>query len=367
MAGGKDRVIPLHVDTGFMRKNETSDVLRYLGDLGLADIMVEDASSLFFESLRGVVDPEEKRKIMGRLFVEIVDAKLRALGLGDDWMLVQGTIYPDTIESAGTKGADRIKTHHNRVEEIQRLLDRGNVIEPLRELYKDEVRALGEQLGLPHKLLWRHPFPGPGLAVRIIASDTRTPEPGHDTEQGRLHEFLGAHGLDGAILPVRSVGVQGDARTYRHPAVLWSTGKEKLEWDKLLEISSTILNGLESVNRVVISTIPVDLSELRLGESYLTEEHVSKLQDIDALINERLVSHSDVWQVPVVSLPLYDRAGSQAYVMRPVCSSDAMTADAYRIDFDLLDEIVTDALKVERVGHLFYDITSKPPATIEWE
>jgi GMP synthase (glutamine-hydrolysing) len=366
-AVGRDRVLPLHVDTGFMRKDESKQVMEYLGELGLADIMVEDASGLFFESLRGVIDPEEKRRIMGRLFVEIVDGKLKELGLDEDWMLVQGTIYPDTIESAGTKGADRIKTHHNRVEEIQRLLERGNVIEPLRDLYKDEVRALGEELGLPRELLWRHPFPGPGLAVRIIASDGGAADPRYDEEQRSLQEIVRPYGLEGMILPVRSVGVQGDSRTYSHPAVLWSADDSVIEWDNLFAAASEVLNSLRSVNRVMLSTRPVGSHDLVLGKNYLTEEHVSKLQEIDAVVNDRLSAISGVWQVPVVSLPLYDGGGSQAFVMRPVCSADAMTADAYRIDFGLLDEIVSEVLQMDGVSRLFYDITSKPPATIEWE
>ncbi len=172
---GKERIYALHVDTGFMIKNEIPEVKSGLEKMGFSDFHVADASEEFFEKLKGIIDPEEKRNIIGNLFIEVKEKELEKLGFNEDeWILAQGTIYPDTIESAGTKHADRIKTHHNRVELVEKMLAEGLVIEPLSQLYKDEVRELGEKLGLPSELVWRHPFPGPGLAIRILGAVTPT-------------------------------------------------------------------------------------------------------------------------------------------------------------------------------------------------
>ncbi|MFA7682474.1 MAG: glutamine-hydrolyzing GMP synthase, partial [Candidatus Peribacteraceae bacterium] len=181
---GPDRVQGLLVDTGLMRKNEVVQIQEALGQLGLPNLRVEDASEEFFANLKDVYDPEEKRNIIGQTFLDVQRRVSEEMGLNrsegqkveksegqEIWMLGQGTIYPDTIETGGTKHADHIKTHHNRVAAVQDMIEKGLVIEPLKDLYKDEVRRLGEELGLPHDLVWRHPFPGPGLGVRILCSE----------------------------------------------------------------------------------------------------------------------------------------------------------------------------------------------------
>jgi len=245
-AVGAERVRSLHVDTGLMRLGESDAILEFLAAEGFRNIEIERAEAVFLHELAGVTEPERKRAIIGRLFVDVLRAKLRAMGLGNAWKLVQGTIYPDTIESGGTKNAALIKTHHNRVPEIQAMIDRGEVVEPLRDLYKDEVRLLGRELGLPQPLLDRHPFPGPGLGIRLLCHDG-SPAPESFADQARLDQLLrppspcgmgesgrempsaistsfkpdspagqARGGLHGRILPVRSVGVQGDERSYRH-------------------------------------------------------------------------------------------------------------------------------------------------------
>ena len=143
-----------------------------LKKIGIKNFHVFQAKQKFMKAIKGVINPEEKRKIIGDLFLQIQAEAARKLKLNPDhWVLGQGTIYPDTIESAGTRHSDKIKTHHNRVPEILELIKRGRLIEPLAELYKDEVRALGERLGLPKEIVWKHPFPGPGLAVRILCAE----------------------------------------------------------------------------------------------------------------------------------------------------------------------------------------------------
>src|SRR5262249_36786781 len=170
-------------------------------------VRLVDRSGDFFGRLRGVTHPEGKRAIIGETFVAVQEDEFARLGLREgEWLLGQGTIYPDTIESGGARHAAKIKTHHNRVEPIRALMAAGRVIEPLLDFYKDEVRVLGEELGLPHDVVWRHPFPGPGLAVRCLAAEgVAVVEPATISLPA---------GVDGWIVPVRTVGVQGDERSY---------------------------------------------------------------------------------------------------------------------------------------------------------
>ncbi len=364
-AVGNQRVTSLHVDTGFMRWNESDAVMEFLRGLGFNKLHINRAGERFFKALEGVVEPETKRKIIGRLFVEELSHSLQEIELDEGWMLVQGTIYPDTIESGGTRNAATIKTHHNRVEEIEKMIQAGRVIEPLSELYKDEVRELGRELGLPGELVDRQPFPGPGLAIRILAHDGSMPPEGYLDEEEQFKSICASYGISGAILPVRSVGVQGDERTYAHPAAIWVEGP--LDWDKVLTAATTVVNTLRTVNRVVLSPVDLDKAPLRLEAHYLMASSVEQLQRVDHLCREATAHLGEIWQMPVVSLPLLDSQGKRAFVLRPICSRDAMTASVYRMEPNLLQEMSSKVLDVPGVGPLLYDLTTKPPATIEWE
>ena len=400
-AVGPDRVRSLHVDTGLMRLGESDDILKFLAAEGFQNIEIERAESVFLRELAGVADPEKKRAIIGRLFVDVLRQKLQALHLGDHWKLVQGTIYPDTIESGGTKNAALIKTHHNRVPEIQAMIDRGLVVEPLRELYKDEVRLLGRELGLPQPLLDRHPFPGPGLGIRLLCHDG-SPVPETFADQPKLDCILqnGAgtlpsrngssisniqysisndqvgsqepptHGLcnlRGLILPIKSVGVQGDERSYRHPAVIWSPVGKWPGWPELNACAARLINELADINRVVIALDDLTDERFELRRTFVNRAGLDLLRQVDDLLHRRIAHIPEIWQAPVIALPLFDAQGRQAFVLRPVCSKDAMTADVYPIDFAFLAELVREVRTIPGAGYLLYDITTKPPGTIEWE
>ena len=365
-AVGPGRVRSLHVDTGLMRLGESDDILKFLAAEGFQNIEIERAEPVFLAELAGVADPEKKRAIIGRLFVEVLRQKLQALDLGDHWKLVQGTIYPDTIESGGTKNAALIKTHHNRVPEIQAMIDRGLVVEPLRELYKDEVRLLGRELGLPQPLLDRHPFPGPGLGIRLLCHDG-APVPESFAGQPRLDAELAKTGLRGRILPVKSVGVQGDERSYRHPAVVWSPAGKWPGWPELNAGAARLVNELADINRVVIALDDLTDERFELRWTFVSRAGLDLLRKVDDLLHRRIAHILEIWQAPVIALPLFDRAGRQVFVLRPVCSKDAMTADVYSIDFAFLAELAREVRAIPGAGHLFYDITTKPPGTIEWE
>lgn len=363
-AVGNENIYSFHVDTGFMRENESAELKEHFDKLGFQNIQILETEELYLKELKGVTDPETKRLIIGKLFVDIANDELGKLNLEDNWMLVQGTIYPDTIESGDSKKSAKIKTHHNRVGEIEKLIQAGKVIEPLMELYKDEVRELGMELGLPENLVNRHPFPGPGLAIRVIGSDTTEVEVGFDAETDDMNEILEDFGLEGLILPIKSVGVQGDFRTYHHPAIIWFRDGEEPNWDKIRNASVKAVNMLKTVNRMCFT--PTQPNKLELRKLYLEKDNLNDLREVDAIMRRLTDDIPEIWQMPVVQLPLF-ADDKQCYVIRPVCSQDAMSADFYEMDLNFMQKIMKEAQTVNGVGNIFCDVTTKPPGTIEWE
>lgn len=273
-----DQLTCIFVDHGFMRAGEAAEVVKVFRDQFNIKLIHRDASELFFGNLDGVTDPEQKRKIIGRLFVDVFDEEARELGGAD--FLAQGTLYPDVIESVSALGGPSvtIKSHHNvgGLPDYMKL----KLVEPLRELFKDEVRVLGRELGLPESIVGRHPFPGPGLAIRILGAPTREAVEILQKADAIYLEEIRAAGLYDAIwqafavlLPVKSVGVMGDGRTY-----------------------------------------------------------------------------------------------DQVCALRAVTSTDGMTADVFHFDMGFLTRVSNRIVnEVRGINRVTYDITSKPPGTIEWE
>ena len=365
---GEDRVLGLHIDNGFMRKNETAMVRRLLDESGFDNLEVADDSAAFLGAVDGVVDPEEKRRIIGAEFVRSRSRALEALDLDPaEWLLGQGTLYTDTIESGGTDHAAVIKTHHNRVEAIEELLASGRVVEPLAQLYKDEVRELGEKLGLPHHLVWRHPFPGPGLAVRALCAEAGRDGPVVEGDEAQEAERIAARaGLKAEILPLRSVGVQGDARTYAHPAAVWG----EADWAALEAVSTELTNEIALINRVVYLLAPGEQPRLCLKRASLTRARLDLLREADALAMEALERHGlmkEVAQMPTVLAPLSPNGVGESVVLRPISTEDFMTARFSRLPRAFLEDIAARLMDLDGVEAVFYDITHKPPATVEWE
>ncbi|MBP5172846.1 MAG: glutamine-hydrolyzing GMP synthase [Bacteroidales bacterium] len=284
----------IFVDNGLLRKNEFSDVLASYRDMGL-NVIGADESAAFLQGLKGVTEPESKRKIIGRLFVETFDKYARKIE-NAKW-LAQGTIYPDVIESAGVEGiASKIKSHHN-VGGLPKDMNL-KVVEPLRMLFKDEVRRVGRTLGIKEELLNRHPFPGPSLAIRIIGEVT----------------------------------------------------EEKLA--VLREADDIFIRGLRAY----------DCSALNLPSAADPHEKAFNLYDA-------------IWQAGVILLPIKsvgvmgdERTYENPVALRAVVSTDAMTADWFQLPYDFLRDVSNEIIrKVKGVNRVVYDISSKPPATIEWE
>jgi GMP synthase (glutamine-hydrolysing) len=268
-----DQLTCVFVDHGLLRKGEAEQVEQdFVASTGV-QLRVADASKRFLDALSGVTDPEAKRKAIGREFIRVFEEEARAV-VGESAatdsapveFLVQGTLYPDVVESGGGEGAANIKSHHNvggLPEDLQ-----FSLIEPLRTLFKDEVRKVGIELGLPEAIVWRQPFPGPGLGIRIIGEVTQERLDLLREADAIAREELTAAGLDRDVwqcpvvllADVRSVGVQGDGRTYGHPVVLRPVSSEdamtadwsRIPYDVLATISTRITNEVREVNRVVL-------------------------------------------------------------------------------------------------------------------
>jgi GMP synthase (glutamine-hydrolysing) len=369
---GKQRVYGLLVDHGLMRLHEAEKVKKYLAAAGFENLKVVDKSEEFLSALAGVADPEKKRKIIGDLFWKVKEDVAQDLGLNsDEWIMGQGTIYPDTIETGGTKHADKIKTHHNRVDLVQKMIAEGKVIEPIAGLYKDEVRELGEELGLPHDLVWRHPFPGPGLGVRILCtgkSDVK--EAGNFEALSEkinvfIHERFGGK-MVARVLPCKSVGVQGDERTYRHPVALFT---DKWDWETLEKISTAVTNNFAEVNRVMLTLRGSD-GDFKLKLADINEDRVRVLQLVDDQVTQIMSSSPDdfgIWQFPVVLVPVSTINDKESIVLRPIVSTEAMTASFAKISPKILDKLSRTLSTESSITHIFYGRSHNPPGTIEWE
>lgn len=368
---GAQNVLGLHVDNGMMRLGESQKIMDFLQKQGMHNLRICNASERFLQKLSGITAPETKRAIIGKEFIAVKDSEMKNFDLDPQkWMMAQGTIYPDTIESGGTKNADKIKTHHNRVKEVLDLMEKGLVLEPLSDLYKDEVRSLGEELGIPHELVWRHPFPGPGLGVRLLCSDGKLAQDMVkfndvcESNGESLEAYLKKNNIQGFLLPIKSVGVQGDGRTYAQPFLITTN----LTWKECEHFSTDIANRFKAINRVVYQIGSVSNSAPTLISQYATRENFDTLRKFDNICTEFLRQNNlyeQIWQMPVVQVPL-TLNNKPCIVMRPVNSTEAMTANFAEIDQTMLQELWRK-FESNGAGSLWYDVTHKPPGTIEWE
>jgi len=258
-----DRLTCIFVDNGLLRQGEAEQVEATFRENYKLNLVVVDAKDRFLSALQGETDPEKKRKTIGRVFIEVFEDEAKKVQ--DAAFLVQGTLYPDVIESVSHKGPSAvIKSHHN----VGGLPERMHLklIEPLRELFKDEVRAAGEQLGMPKEMLWRHPFPGPGLAIRCLGEVTAKRLAVLRAADAIVTDEIRAAGLYDSIwqsfcvlLPVKSVGVMGDERTYEEVCALRAVSSvdgmtadwSKIPYDVLARISNRVINEVRGINRVV--------------------------------------------------------------------------------------------------------------------
>ena len=350
---GPARVYGIYVDTGLMRKGETEFVERIFLELGAAHFIVDYAEDEFLSALSALYDPEAKRHAIGERFVKVQERILATEAFLDGrWILGQGTIYPDTIESGGTAKSDLIKTHHNRVAGIQKLIEAGSIIEPLTSFYKDEVREIGREIGIPGQFLTRHPFPGPGLAIRCLCVET----------PGAVEETA-----DGYLFPIKSVGVQGDSRSYRKVLAL----ARKPDPELVRAVAPALTNRRSDINRVIaLCGSRNSLDSFRVFQAAISKERLDLLREADAIVRRFCLAHhleTKVWQFPVILIPVGTKEAPESVVLRPIDSVDGMTADVVLIDAELLDRLTAQLLSSGGIAAVFYDMTHKPPGTIEWE
>ncbi len=367
MAIGPDRLHLLHVDNGLMRKDESRAVLDVFRAFGLErNLHFVDASETFLSALADVVEPEQKRTIIGNAFIEVFEREAKGLGI-EGHLLGQGTIYPDTIETGGTKRADTIKTHHNRVPIIERMIEQGRVVEPLADLYKVEVRELGEKLGIPHELVWRHPFPGPGLGVRLLCSTGEAHGEGIADLQPKVAELAAGFGVTALALPIKSVGVKADLRSYEHPVLV----SGEAPWERQLELAASLFRHVPGINRCIWNLGPNAPSSVRPLAATVTRERLGLLREADHLVMEGLRRHGiydSIWQCPTAMVPLeVDGRGREFVIVRPIHSERAMTATPAELPAGLIAELREQILRLPGVSGLALDVTTKPPGTIEWE
>lgn len=387
---GQKRVLGLHIDNGFMRKNESKKVEEAYKNHGFSNFIVEDASKTFLKAVENLTDPQKKRMAIGENFITVRNEVVAKQKFDENkWLLAQGTLYPDIIESGGTKNSNVIKTHHNRVDGIQKLIEKGLIIEPLKDLYKDEVRAIGKKLGLEDELVMRHPFPGPGLSINVLCSNGTMPDNDKEEFKKAQEEIskvqLGmfcekcSENLEKYILPVKSVGVQGDFRTYRFPSVISFAKMENgfyhlpKKWEKLEAASSQITNSASFINRTIIrlwQNPSVKDEALKLQEGYCTKDRLDQTRDADDIVLTALHKsgwYNKIFQHLTINLPYASSKERCSFVLRPLCSEDVMTARFAQLPQNLLMDIVQEISKLPYVDAIFFDLTNKPPATFGWE
>jgi GMP synthase (glutamine-hydrolysing) len=386
----KEQIYALHVDMGFMRLNESAKVGEALTAAGI-QLTTIDASQTFFnatttidgkesERLCETIRPEVKRKIIGDTFMRVTEDAVKSFGLQfDQVLLAQGTLRPDLIESASkiaSSAANVIKTHHNDTQLVRDLRDAGRIIEPLRDYHKDECRVLGTQLGLPSTLVWRQPFPGPGLAIRIICIE----DPFITEDDPAIVEILANNfandSVHSTLLPCRTVGVQGDARSYHNLCAL--STKTTPDWPTMLAMAKDIPKKVKAINRVVycFGEQLVQGALTSVTPTRLTPDVITQLQHADDIVNQILYQANLIKvlsQVPVILFPVdFGVTGARAICIRTFITHDFMTGvpalPGKHIPEDVLNNMVSRILaEVPGIARVCYDLTCKPPATTEWE
>jgi GMP synthase (glutamine-hydrolysing) len=371
----KDRLHAFYIDSGFMR-DEDDMVIEALQAAGLPVTKI-DAVQDFEQPLAQVTDPETKRKIIGKVFVDIQNRLVADLKLAEA-LLLQGTNAADRIESGHSTGdshTQTIKTHHNQVKEVQELKAAGLLIEPIDDLFKDEVRELGRELGLPEELVERQPFPGPGTAIRIICATDDDDNLRAAPNQSELQTFIDQHtaGAKVQLLPIRSVGVGGDERSHLSVAAL----EGNLSTAELVKLGADLpAHFRDSVNRVIYALGPQPLAEHTQTKTLLTADVRQQLRQADRIVFEEMRQANllgKIKQFPVILIPLsFNQPGQRAIVLRPVTTSTFMTVQAMLPKRDLPAEFLNMLsnrilTEVNGISQVFLDLTNKPPATTEWE
>jgi GMP synthase (glutamine-hydrolysing) len=388
---GPDQVFALHVDTGFMRHQESDTVCQALTSLGLKHLKHLKAEEAFLNAttdidgqpvgpLKSLSNPEEKRRVIGDTFFRLTQEAILEMNLDlEKTFIAQGTLRPDLIESGNvgvSQIAHKIKTHHNDVPLIQEQREKGLIIEPNRDWHKDEVRKIGAMLGLSEDVVQRQPFPGPGLGIRVLCTDTPYLTDAFETLNAYIHRQASTIGLQGNILPVKSVGVQGDYRSYSYLAVM--SGNYPKDWDRLRTVARNIPNQYHLVNRVALvlnRNLPLPQVIKHVTPTFLNRQSLDLLRAVDYEVTETFRKAgllSQISQLLAVLVPIdVGQQGRYSIALRAVVTSDYMTARPAKlgdeIPWELIEGLAERIIAQHPIDWVLYDLTSKPPATVEWE
>jgi len=383
-----EQVVAVHIDNGFMRRDESRTVVSTLRTLGYDNLEFIDAAARFRRATMGLdgrrigplertADPEHKRALIGNEFYEVVRDFIGERGLDlDRTFIAQGTLRPDLIESGNpdvSQFASRIKTHHNDVDIIREQRKKDLIIETNRDLHKDEVRRLARELGLPPTIAERQPFPGPGLGVRILNRD-RPPGAEYHEAAAAFARLAADLGLDAALTPTETVGVQGDGRTYRYLALLFDT--DPYDWPRVRAAAKSLVDRSPDANRVgVVLTGQGSGQALHAFTCDLDEETVGLCREADAVVRDACDRHGVTGrtsQILSVLVPLNTTGDCRFSIgWRVFMTNDYMTGAAAPLGDTIPLACVEDVLAFvndhPRLDMLIYDATSKPPATTEWQ
>lgn len=381
-----ENIYAIHIDSGFMRKNESDIVCENLKELGMKNLIRENAKDYFMNTiveteegpigpLVDTVDPEKKRRIIGEIFIQIANQVIERLGLDkDNTFIAQGTLRPDLIESGNpdiSGFAHKIKTHHNDVEIVRQARKKGLIVETNADWHKDEVRRVARKLGLDEAIASRQPFPGPGLAIRLICHDKNEEVEITSEEVTKLNEILGQTPEKGFILPIKSVGVQGDARSYRN-LCLMAGRKTDFNWKEVTTNAKEITDRINSINRVgyILNKSEIN-DEIKCFNMRIEDENVELLRELDYIVTTTL-ENAKVNQTFAVLIPI-GITKKYSVAIRTFVTNDFMTGRPGEIGKEVekadIEKIVNEIESKygDKIEFVIYDVTSKPPATTEWQ
>ncbi len=381
-----DNIYAIHIDSGFMRKNESDVICENLKKLGLKNLIRENAKDYFFNTVVEVngkklgplvdtVDPETKRQIIGEIFIKIANNVIERLGLdAKNTFIAQGTLRPDLIESGNpdiSGFAHKIKTHHNDVEIVREARKKGLIVETNSDWHKDEVRKVARKLGLEEAIASRQPFPGPGLAIRLLCHDKKDEVIITNEEVEKLNEILNSISEKGYILPIKSVGVQGDARSYRNLCLMEGNCLD-FDWKTVTSKAKEVTDSINTINRVGYILNTKNLTETpKCFDMRICDETVDLLRELDKIVTSNL-ENAKVNQTFAVLLPIGINK-KYSVAIRTFVTNDFMTGRPGEIGKEVSKEMLEKATNEimssygDKIEFVIYDVTSKPPATCEWQ
>ena len=381
-----DNIYAIHIDSGFMRKNESDIICENLKELGLKNLIRENAKDYFFNTVVEVngkklgplvdtVDPEIKRQIIGEIFIRIANNVIERLGLNpENTFIAQGTLRPDLIESGNpdiSGFAHKIKTHHNDVEIVREARKKGLIVETNSDWHKDEVRKVARKLGLEESIASRQPFPGPGLAIRLICHDKSDEAKITSEDINKLNDILRNVNENGFILPIKSVGVQGDSRSYRNLCLIEGNNLE-FNWKNITSKAKEITDSIHTINRVGYILNKSNINDnINCYDMKINDENVELLRELDKIVTSNLES-AKVNQTFAVLIPIGINK-KYSVAIRTFVTNDFMTGRPGEIGKEVeknqLENIIKEIEKNygDKIEFIIYDVTSKPPATTEWQ